>query len=199
MDYYAEAFTQCNEHLRETDKKRDQIVAFYGILIAAFLNSFDKIGGLKPLVTLVLALTGLGIAMAVMNYRKWHLLYVQTASTLQYLSASQTPLSQQNINQAWNKFTLHRQKYGGPSLNPFMSTEVAIFNVFLIVWFLPCYVAIPSQWLTLLSCSYFEVGFFILFLTIGNVCAANSVSRARKAEAKDIWLLNFVVGIDESP
>lgn len=194
MKYYEETFKEVNSHIRESDKKRDQIVAFYGILIAAFMNSLDKIGDLRVIASVVLALIGLGILIVILNLRRHHILYMYSAQAVQLLWASNAPPTRQNAVWAWSKFMNPASKYMSEILNPLRSTEAAVYNTYLAVWFLPLYTAIPTSILPRTSLCQQAVTFMLLLtmlLVLGNAFAYYKLRGIQSANVEDLWLLRF--------
>ncbi|HDL85384.1 MAG TPA: hypothetical protein ENH11_03505 [Candidatus Acetothermia bacterium] len=67
LDVYKES----NEHLRASDNKRDQTIAFYLIIIGLFFGSLDKFNGnLTTFVTLAISLLGIVLALSILSLRK---------------------------------------------------------------------------------------------------------------------------------
>lgn len=63
-------FHECNEHLKETDKKRDQVIGFYILLLGLLLFNYDKLGKYRDLTLGVFSLLGMFIVAVVIQYRK---------------------------------------------------------------------------------------------------------------------------------
>jgi len=90
---YIETFNQCNIHLVEADKKRDQIIAFYATLVGAFfafanINNPESnpqvINNLQIIkyFTIILVIIGIILAFLILEYRKWHIRYSNTVRAL---------------------------------------------------------------------------------------------------------------------
>jgi hypothetical protein len=81
-------YVECNNHLREMDKLRDQLISFYLIVVGAFLaivktNLLDDF--VKP-TSLLLSAFGIIITFAIIEFRIWHTRYSYTAQLLVALS-----------------------------------------------------------------------------------------------------------------
>jgi hypothetical protein len=81
-------YVECNNHLREMDKLRDQLISFYLIVVGVFLaivktNLLDEF--VKP-TSLLLGAFGIIISFAIIEFRIWHTRYSYTAQLLVALS-----------------------------------------------------------------------------------------------------------------
>ena len=81
-------YVECNNHLREMDKLRDQLISFYLIVVGAFL-AIVKTDLLEEFVrptSLLLSAFGIIISFAIIEFRIWHTRYSYTAQLLVALS-----------------------------------------------------------------------------------------------------------------
>lgn len=85
-DFLLEHYTQVNEHLRESDRKRNILFAVYSTLVAGTLSFIYSAEELDPLLKLVilgfLIAFGLGIAFYETFARAWHCEYTRVARAI---------------------------------------------------------------------------------------------------------------------
>ena len=117
-DVHLEAYRQCHEHLKETDKKRDQLAGLYAVVVGLVLSNLDKIGQSKLPALVGLGLTGLLVMVATVHYRKWHITYVRCA---QVLAGSEPAYAKEK----------------GYKLNPLLSAETALFYAIAVITYIP--------------------------------------------------------------
>lgn len=85
-DFLKDQYNQANEHLRETDKKRDVLVGFYITLTVAFYGFYSYLGKDPTLaIYLIVGLTLFGVCLGILFtlYRGWHGIYVIIAIIIQ--------------------------------------------------------------------------------------------------------------------
>ena len=175
-------YEECNENLRESDRKRDQIMVFYTLIVGAFLSSIDSLQRIylfEPLI-IAIAILGLFLSITIIHYRKWHMIYVNTIEFIQMYN-----------NSAFTKNYIEEQKQrvlanigikvSSSFLNWFFKeyhagVEFLTFNGFLIISYIPVYAIIISlfEHCKLSSCIYimiFLIG-LIIFLIHLNLIAA---------------------------
>jgi hypothetical protein len=81
-------YTECNNHLREQDKNRDQLISFYLVLVAAFLAGTNN-QAIKHSVTLIgifIFILGLIVSKTIIEFRIWHTRYSYTSILITALS-----------------------------------------------------------------------------------------------------------------
>lgn len=90
MDLLLEMYRQCNEHLRHSDSKRDQLLAFYAAIVAVFFNALDQLEKSHLLTASLVALVAFGLCViaASVNYWGWHVTYGRTLFVLRNLMLS---------------------------------------------------------------------------------------------------------------
>ena len=146
MDLIDAIYKQCHDHLRDADKKRDQLIAFYAIIVGFFFAADDKIDArVKALLPLIVGLVGVFILFAVIQYRKWHLIYSNSFNALQdavhqdpnTIKADLLEAAWQDINCRgfWKQFCF---------FNPATGTEAATFAALVVLSFSPWYIVLKS-------------------------------------------------------
>lgn len=101
-------YQEANEHLRICDNKRDQIIAFYLVILGLLFSSFDKITKLpyemQILLYSIIGLFGCTLAIIVHKLRFWHIVYVNTAVVIQNLALSKIQPSERNVKEIWDSY-----------------------------------------------------------------------------------------------
>jgi hypothetical protein len=146
MDIEIEAYNQCHEHIKETDKKRDQISALYLVVVGLVFANYDKLPAESRLFLLLgLGLVGFFIILTVIQYRKWHIIYVRCAQAMgNYIITANLPVEDRVIEA---KKALAKLPYRSTSIsrfNPFDSAEAAIFLAITFVCFIPWQLLLSS-------------------------------------------------------
>ncbi len=157
-----EIYRQCHEHLRDSDKKRDQLIGFYAVVVGLLFAAYEKVGHqqVRVLVAGVVGLVGLFVCLTVISYRKWHILYSRCFQVLQDVNLAADDIPTDAITQSWNgtsrpwyhKFLL---------LNPLSGTEAPIFDALLVLSFLPWFLAIHSAQLASATASLESAWLFL--------------------------------------
>ena len=196
MDIVTEIYKQCHEHLKETDKKRDQLAALFAVVVGLVLANFDKCSeSIQQVISFGVAMAGLLVLLTVMHYRKWHLLYVRCVEFLNIYS---------QVKDVDNAVKQYRKKYKSKWMawvNPFASTEVSVFYFICIIAFIPFQLFVEtfvetSDIVFVNTCfSSNTILFlfnFMVFIIAANLVAFAIMKKADKKEAFDIWLLHGI-------
>jgi len=138
---------QCHEYLRDADKKRDELIGFFAVVIGLLFVAYDKLDEqLKTLISIAVALVGVFVALAVIQYRKWHAIYVAGFRVLNDVRQRTATPSGDDILAAWRRLDYPRSYLGmWRMLNPFQGTEAATFLAFLVLSFVPWYLLLRSH------------------------------------------------------
>jgi hypothetical protein len=96
-------YVQCHEHIRESNRKRDQFIGFTGVLLAAYVAGYDKIAPIEVEVTSAMVVFSVIGMLVLTQYRRWHLQYVHTAVLLQRMMNSDTKPSAASVRAVWEK------------------------------------------------------------------------------------------------
>lgn len=95
LAYLSQIYDQANEHLREQEHKRDQVITFYAVLISFFISTSSGIqknfGGNYSLlfVDVGLFLIGWLCTKTVADLRGWHKQYLDVIFVLNYIMVRQ--------------------------------------------------------------------------------------------------------------
>lgn len=95
LTYLGQIYEQANEHLREQEHKRDQVVTFYAVLISFFITTSNAIQknfgghGTMFIVDIGLFLIGWLCVKTVADLRGWHKQYLDVIYVLNYVIVRQ--------------------------------------------------------------------------------------------------------------
>lgn len=126
-------YEQCNEHLREQDRKRDQLIGFYGAIIGLLLSNLDKLIEIPSLhwIYLLFIFSSWMLGSILINYLKWHSIYNYSAITLQNLMFfKQENITQHMVNQIFYNIS-YAKNYNLRYY--FKKTETKILNLYLFI------------------------------------------------------------------
>ena len=189
-------YHECNDHLKETDKKRDQVIGFYVVLIGLLLSNYDKLGKHRDLVLGIFSLLSILIIAVIIQYRKWHISYVRASQTVTIYSKINNGNVQKRINITKNKIRpsgyMSKWYYW---LNPFNSSEAILFFIVIGVSFIPIqlflietdigFITLPFKWAIILNLfAYYAISIAICFHVIRNEL---------KEDPFENWLLHPIV------
>lgn len=151
-------YEQANEHLRASDTKRDQMIAFYLVIIGVVFSAIDKLNDLTPVVAASVGVLGIVIALNVVIFRKWHIVYVNSAILIQYMSIHNLEPTETQIASTWEKLIVD-QAYTtkinsrGKKLQP-IRAELLTYIAFLLIAFTPFYLISSSWWMCIVHLAY---------------------------------------------
>ncbi len=85
-------YEQVNAHYREIAKKRDQVIAFYLVLLAGLVGSWDKLRDYRESILTFVWLVGIACVWLAIQYWRWHTVHTSCMVVVQRLmSASAAP------------------------------------------------------------------------------------------------------------
>ncbi len=188
-------FSECNNHLRETDNKRDQLISFYLVLVGAFLalnnaqppTSLNSNFGILP--ALVLSLVGLLVIAATNEYRKWHGRYSRTATLLIALGRDDERSFEKIEKDARKKVYSDTGQANNTPMSPLKwlskrylwGTEFYTYQASIIISSIPIYLLFKSPIDLVIQVAQSRIGsapiltvslLFIIYLLVFNLCAA---------------------------
>jgi hypothetical protein len=132
-------FDQCNDHLRDADRKRDTLVASYAVIVGLLISAHRYITDteIHGAVALGVTIIGVFVLCAVIHYRKWHVMYSRSIAVLLSIWTSDA-----GIKDAWAEAKGDRRSWS--LLNPFGGTEAATIFVTVGLVAIPFHFAIRS-------------------------------------------------------
>ena len=92
---------QIHEHLRETQRKRDQTVAFYVALLAGLFAGWNELEVRRAGALLGAFVIGVVSLWILLRYRHWHIRYLNAATVFQHLRARGGDYDLQQLEQLW--------------------------------------------------------------------------------------------------
>jgi hypothetical protein len=203
MDIDLETLKQCHEHLRETDKKRDQLAGLFAVIAGLVFANYSPLPDpAKSLLLVALSVIGAVVILIVIQYRRWHIAYVHCAQALDIFIRLRASSPTTSIADARN--ALLRNKYRSSvfsRFNPFDSAEAGIFYALTIVCFIPLQVVVststaPSLPRLFLVSPILNFALFVLpFVAIAHFV----FRRADKADPFREWILSGMAALPESP
>lgn len=112
---FVNIYTECNNHLREMDKNRDQLISFYILLVGAFLTVFHYLsdGTLKYLLSPIsglLFILGIILSRTANEFRLWHTRYSYTAILLVALSRGKNEEEFLNIQSELREYSYSEEQ-----------------------------------------------------------------------------------------
>jgi TM2 domain-containing membrane protein YozV len=197
MIFETEIYRECNEHLKETDKKRDQLAGVYVVLFGLLLANYDKFSSNHRTLTLgIFSLLGIFVILVIIQYRKWHINYIRAAQAVTIFSKlpdkSKERIKISNSRVQTEGYMVKWYNW----INPFYSTEAGIFFVLVGIAFIPLQLFLDETkiGIKIAFSQHFAVMINILLfygILIG-VCIL--VLRKEKSKAPfDNWLLKPLV------
>lgn len=126
--------TDANEHLREQDRKRDQILAFFAALIGFVLTQYSELKE-RPLghvIYLVMFVAGVLVSAITIRYKSWHEKYVIAAIVAYKMvnTVREDPSERDLLLKAYTQ-TVSEKGLGMKDI--FVSSESLILNAFFLL------------------------------------------------------------------
>ncbi|WPX10170.1 NUDIX hydrolase [Anaerocellum danielii] len=187
-------YAEANEHLRENDKKRDQILIVIATLSGAIFGFYEKLKGLpfgyKITMMLLVLMLSIFEPFILITYRKWHIVYHLGAKVLQqimYIGVER--VSVQLIKR------LLEDNIKKPTLTRFITTtETMIYNLSL-------FMNISNMYILFYSFGKIHPGFmismFMGYLILYNYIHFCNIKKLlskilTEKGYQEIWLLDFI-------
>lgn len=99
-------YERAHEYLKDIDNRRDQILAFYAVIVGLYLGLLKEISqspkGLLVVFSLVMFVFSLLIGYVLFLYRRWHIVYTQTVEVAKYwLFSDGEPVKKEDLAKAF--------------------------------------------------------------------------------------------------
>lgn len=185
-------YTECNSHLKETDKNRNQLVSIYIILIGLLISNYDKLSANKDIVLGIFSSIGLLVVISSIHYRKWHIIYTRTSQAVAlYMLKDKLP-EKDRINEI-DLYLQSTSYMNNPLswLNPLKSTEAAVYLLIVLATFIPIQLLLSEKGLVFFSKSMllsFVIGVLIYYVLL-TFFAFHLIRSSIKKSAFDEWIL----------
>lgn len=176
---FQELHSQCHTQLIESDKKRDQVVAFYVAIVGAFFAITDKNTEITSAFIFALTILGFLLSSVIVQYRKWHIRYINSAKIISFLIVNPQSKPGQTMKQ------LYQSIYADTGVSPantfprskflkryFQGIEMITYQAFLVVAFVPLYLILQEINFQLLLNASWVINFsieLILYLSVMNI------------------------------
>lgn len=197
-------YEQCNEHLREGDRKRDQTLAFFTALLGVFignssniLNGFNNRLILLSILHFIFFIAGIFLANVLIEYRLWHLKYTLSGQVLQKLMFMTRNTATKSDIQSILKKTIYR-----PSRKKLIqTTESMILNIFITVNFINVIYFCHIDFSKVKSISFLLVVYilYMAYFNERNYRSINTFYEHVQQEKASIWILDLVYTEESSP
>jgi hypothetical protein len=210
-------YTECNNHLREIDKNRDQFIAFYLGLVSALLvlintKSFSCTELIIP-ASFIVTLLGVILLPCVTEFRLWHFRYFHTAHLFVKLSKGKKDefiqIEKNARDRTYKDLCINPYKPIICFLKPICSkdlmkwifhrynkgTQFYIYQAALLIAALPCYLLVENI-LPISNLLYpYVLGttLLVIYLLMGNCFSARYLY---KDLAKCPWAKQLLCGIE---
>ena len=149
-------YTECNSHLKETDRKRNQLISVYIILIGLLISNYDNLSANKDIILGIFCGIGLLVNVASIHYRKWHIIYARASQAVALHLLMHDMAPEQRIREIDSRLELSGYMCNPWSwLNPFKSTEAAIFLVLVLATYIPIQLFLVEKNILLIKNSFF--------------------------------------------
>lgn len=99
LDFLKEQYIQCNEHLRESDRKRDLLFGVYITITAAYFTFIKDVTGSIDSIYIIVGISLFGSCLGVLFtlYRGWHGIYIITGIIIQNIMSNNKILITENF------------------------------------------------------------------------------------------------------
>ena len=192
MNIETEMFAECNAHLKETDKKRDQLLAIFIIAIGLLFANLGKLGDSKTLILSLFSALGVFLIAAVIQYRKWHINYARAAQAVAFFMLEDGKPVRDRIDAANNRLiSKGYMARPGAWFNPLASTEAAILMLSIGL------AAVPTMLLLMelsLKCRPILIACVsVLYLSVSIGICYQILRAANQKSPFEIWLLKPIL------
>ena len=183
-------YEECNEHLREQDRKRDQTIAFFVALTGYFVakESILSDNSSSWILYLLLFVVGIIITFILVRYKTWHEKYVLASISISTVMFSNHEFSIEEFN----KIYIETQNKKHISFkNVFWSSESLILNFYLLMNGLNLYFVLSHLFYTFYFILLFLV-LIVIYLIFFNIFIYNSMKMTYSSkDSNDIWILRI--------
>lgn len=185
---FDELYSNCNDHLMETDRKRDQILVLFVSITGLYIGNVNNLRNISGFNVLAICIVFAGIifAQVVLNYRKWHLKYHLAAIVIQRLML----IDKESINQKMVTKVLRSIVDPVTFKILFSSTESLIYNLYISINFINIYILLTIFNLENLIIALSLIFYFILM----NVFYYRSLKKLcdkKNIKSTSIWIINL--------
>lgn len=178
-DVWASIYEQVHNHLRDGARKRDQIVAFYLVLLAALVGAWDKLQGYRPTVLAILWVLGVASLAVSVLYWRWHIVHNCSMVVIQRIRLLDSRPTLADCEHVWNAVNLPIPTLR-EMLNPFRGVETMVLYFHAALTFVPAYLLMRTSSIQLLSTRYDAVAFLVDVVLYSGLLVSLSVLYVRR-------------------
>jgi hypothetical protein len=188
-DIWIPIYEQIHEHLRESARKRDQVILFYILLLVALIGAWDKLGNFLQTALTGTWLVGVVCFVVATQYRRWHIVHHCSMVVLQRLMADTEEPSLSRCKEIWNKVNDTKTSVW-MLMNPLRGVETTVMYLLALLTFVPAYELLKNSKIAIILGAVVYVG-VLLFLSSGYV-------RKFHEFREDNWMFRWLRGMPES-
>lgn len=190
-------YEQCNEHLREQDKKRDQLIVFYGAIIGIIVGNINELKTMSyiPLILTIFIVFSIVLGFIMLNYMKWHTLYNNSAITLQIIMGiREKEVNQKMIDKIFKEVS-KKSKFKWSDY--FKKTETKMLNLYLLVSSINFYLlfyTISEQFKNNILGIFIMIlpsVMAVIYIYVLNSCAMKILKKIFRGEVDAPWCVNL--------
>lgn len=149
-DIWLPIYEQIHEQLRDVLKRRDQIIAFYLLLLAAVISAWNKLGEIQDIIVAGTWVLGLACFIVLTQYWRWQLILHLSLVTVQTLMVSNKEPSIDECERIWNIVNKTNESIWS-FLNPLRGVEINVIYLFALMTFVPGYLVYRSNGAAIMS------------------------------------------------
>lgn len=151
-------YDQANNYLREGGKKRDQLIAFYLLLLAAVIGAGDKLKDSYEIAVFAVWLIGLASYFVATLYWRWHIVLTLSLITIQRLMMHPS-LTIKECEEAWN--AVNDDQTVWQLMSPLRGIEGAMLYVLAIITLVPAHLFLKAIQFSIVTVSADWIAFLL--------------------------------------
>lgn len=181
-------YEQCNNHLLESDKKRDQLLILFISITSLYVGNINILKNMYgfPIISTVMVIIGIVFALLVIEYRKWHIKYSLACNVIQRLMFMENEI----INQKKITKILRSIVVNTTFKNFFKSTETLIFNLYILINFINIYI-LEDFYQIKIKIIYATIIIYFLILNYLNYKLIKKLCNKNRILSSSIWTINL--------
>lgn len=181
-------YGQCNNHLIEADRKRDQVLILLASITGLYIGNINTLKAMPGFKVLAFSMVVMGIIFAflVLEYRKWHIKYSLACLVIQRLMFIKNDIINQKI------ITKILREIVKTTTFKYLitKTETWVFNLYVAINFLNIYILEASFKIS----DYIIYSSLIIYSIIFNYIYYKSIKKLcnkEKIKSSSIWIINL--------
>jgi hypothetical protein len=159
-DIWLTIYKEIHEHIRDTLKRRDQIIAFYLVLLAALIGAWDKLKEIQNVAVAGVWIVGIACFFVITQYWRWQIILHLSMVTIQSLMTSKKQLSISECKRIWNEVNDINTTIWA-LMKPSRGVEITIIYLFAFLTFVPGYLLLQISGVAILRINSEAVAFLL--------------------------------------